>query len=366
MPNDTLKPSFSKHKFHLSGLFFYIVAMLISGCFPENKTYQPKIIDGQVGEIGNSIYEYQTFYSLEDNQESANNLVSDWDLGFECGANGESVILNSGDILSIYNAGAVEFSTAIEIPTDAQWIYDASSGNNDSLVVNNWVNTSAEPYAYSHDVFIIRKNNEPFKKFKLIELSENSYRLVVSPLQNFSPDTIIVAKQEGINYQKLSLQNQNAIVKIEPNTSDWDLQFTTYQSIIPDDDGVLTPYVVRGVLHNPHQTEVGFYYISDDDVPFLDPSYKDQEETALEEYFLQLTIDDVQNIPFTSTLDAIGYDWKDVVIDYESGSAVYASNTRNIYIVKSQNGSLYKMRFISFYDASGQKGFPTIHYLKMN
>ncbi len=341
------------------------ICFAISSCFPENESYPPIPVEGSVGEINYSIYDYQTFYSLTDNIESASNSTSDWDLGFDCNNEGADVILNSGDILSLYNAGPVDISLPIDIPSNANWVYDASSGNTDSLAIKDWVNTNTIPFTYSHDVYVVRKNNVPFKKFKLIGLNENNYTIITSELVQFTPDTILVLKDDKINYQKLSLQNNNSIIPIEPQSQNWDLQFTTYQSVIPDDDGVPTPYVVRGVLHNPVETEVAFYYISEQEVPKYDPSLKNQEEAELEQFFLKLSMDDIEGIDYSKSLDAIGYDWKDVDIDFETGSAIYAANTRNIYLLKNQKDELYKLRFISFYNASGQKGYPTIHYLLM-
>lgn len=330
------------------------------GCFPKDEAYPLKPYEGFAGIINQSIYDYQSFYSLSGNIVTNSNSISTWDLGFNNSANGGHIILNTGDLLTIANLGIVNFENT-EIPNDAYWTYDASSGNLDSLAINGWVNVDQSPYTYSNNVYVIAKADVPFKKFKIIELSNTSYTIIISSLEIFEPDTVFIEKDDLTNYTKLSIQNENKVAVVEPKKTDWDYQFTSYQTIILDDDGTPTPYLVRGVLLNPNYTEVSLQYITDEMVAARPPEEQEAEEDELEDYFIKLKADDLSPILYTSVLDAIGYDWKEVTIDYESNSAVYKTDLRKVFIVKTHRGEVYKLRFISYYNG-GIKGYPKFQY----
>jgi hypothetical protein len=71
------------------------------------------------------------------------------------------------------------------------------------------------------------------------------------------------------------------------------------------------------------------------------------------------------NLLYTTQADRIGYNWKDVKGDVESGVVSYVVKPEWNYIIHSQNGELFKMRFVSFYDQQGVKGFPTIEFQRL-
>lgn len=52
-------------------------------------------------------------------------------------------------------------------------------------------------------------------------------------------------------------------------------------------------------------------------------------------------------------MDEIGYDWKYYDL---SGSGKYIIYQKKVFVIRDQQGYLYKLRFIDFYDNNGQKG----------
>jgi hypothetical protein len=94
---------------------------------------------------------------------------------------------------------------------------------------------------------------------------------------------------------------------------------------------------VTGVLSNRNNVEVAVDSVND---------------------FAAITFAQVSQLNFSKSLDAIGYDWKNY--DFESGA--YTVNSKITYIIRNYSGLTYKLRFIGFYNDTGEKGYPVIEH----
>jgi len=350
------------------GLISVVILSLFTGCFPEDDKEPLIPFGGVIGTTFNSIYTHQSYYSFQDSSELAYNLNSSWDLGFEASTNGEHIILNNSDFLRIANLGAVDFNQTTSVPENAQWLYDASSGNFDSLAVLNWVNTQVSPFEYTRNVYILGRVGDdgivPFKKFQLVELTTNHYKILIDTLDKSETDSLLINKTPTINFVKVCIRNKTEIVAVEPNSSAWDIQFTQYEDSIPDDNGDLYPYVLRGTFINPAKIKVALYYISTDEIP-ENPSNSNKEADELKAYFEGTSIIPPADSLFIADWNAIGWEWKKVTINEEANTAYYKADTRRIYFIKDvMNGATYKLRFFSYY-SNGVAGFPWFQYIKL-
>ncbi len=349
-------------------VYYLLILVILGGCLPDDTAYPLIPFKGVIGTTTQSIYTYQSFYSLADSTQVSVNLITDWDLGFEASANGEHVILNSADLLFIANLGATNFDQP-QTPAKFQWTYDASSGSFDSLAIDGWVNTQQTPYQYSHNVYYLGREGDngivPVKKFKIIALTQTNYTLVTDNPDNSDRDTLIVPKNEAVNFTKVCIRNKPQVVAVEPPKTDWDLLFTQYQDTIPDDNGVLYSYVLRGVFINPFKTKVACYTISEAEVP-VNTTDKAKEEDELKRFFEDAGFNQVPEELYQSYQDVIGWDWKDVTIDEGANTAVYKANTRKIYFIRdTQTGYTYKLRFFGYY-TQGVAGYPWFQYIRVN
>ncbi len=129
-----------------------------------------------------------------------------------------------------------------------------------------------------------------------------------------------------------------------PSKNRWDLLFTQYGTIIFTNEGVPTSYYVRGVLLNPAGTAA--YPES------VDPWEEISRETVSEENL-------------SAVQDEIGYRWKDVEVDVQSGTAIYYVRTDTSWIIRDTEGFFYKFRFTGFYSKQGEKGCPTFEFLAL-
>ncbi len=51
-----------------------------------------------------------------------------------------------------------------------------------------------------------------------------------------------------------SFRDGGKVMPIQPPDADWDICFTQYSTILFDDNGIATPYLVRGAFLNPDGT----------------------------------------------------------------------------------------------------------------
>jgi len=78
--------------------------------------------------------------------------------------------------------------------------------------------------------------------------------------------------------------------------------------------------------------------------------------------FGAISYDSLSIYTFSSRQDYIGYEWKDVTVDVSSNTAVYQVKTENNYIIRDTEGFYYKLRFVSFYNDLGEKGYPVFEF----
>ena len=77
--------------------------------------------------------------------------------------------------------------------------------------------------------------------------------------------------------------------------------------------------------------------------------------------FAQITLADTLAQPFTTDQDAIGYNWK----DYSFDSGLYEVYSNKVYIVQDREGYFFKLHFVDYYDAQGQRGSPKFEVMPL-
>jgi hypothetical protein len=151
----------------------------------------------------------------------------------------------------------------------------------------------------------------------------------------------VVIKNPAKNYTGFSFSKKGYQIEIEPDRNSWDIEFTQYTTILYTDIGhIPTPYLVLGVLLNPNNVMAAVIYDAD---------------------FNKVDFELVKNLPLSSRQDVIGYQWK----KYNFTSGIYEVNTKFTYIIKDTHGFLYKLRFISFYNNNGDKGYPRFEFVRL-
>lgn len=312
----------------MKNLFYIILlAITIFSC-KKDEIPVPKHQAGNV--ITNSFemgtdYRYQAYFDIESNTFVKQNLKTDWDLGFESGVNGWHVILNASNAMSI--ARESDLFDDITDTVGATWNWDATSGNLDSTAVGDWQNDN---YVYildrGHDHLGIHRG---FCKLELNSVSASNYEFRIANLDGSNDQVITIEKDQNINFTAFSC-TERTIKDIEPNKEDWDIHFTQYIHYFYVEDEA---YLVTGVLLNRNNVQVA---------------------EVFEKEYSEITSEDISNVDFKESIDAIGYGWK----VYDFGASIYVVDPSKNYIVKTTEGMFYKLHFIDFYNDQGDKGTP--------
>lgn len=304
-----------------------VPVLLLPACSPEElpaPAHQPGTSVSSATDMGPG-YEYQVFYSLDENAVISRNLKTVWDLGFECTPDGFHVILNGSKSMYAANTGLQDMSRVADTSGFAgNKRLDAPGGSLDSTAIGDW--------RAATNVFLIDRGATVdgaigFVKLRVEEADEAGYTISFQHLHESGVRTLRIPKDTNYNFTFLSFDEGGKIVDVAPPKDEWTLCFTQYTAEIP------IPYLVTGVLLNPYRTAA----VLDSTIGFdaIDLSYAQQKELS-------------------ENRDVIGYNWK--VYDFDAGS--YRVNAAMNYIVKVQDGSYYKLHFIDFYNSEGVKGNP--------
>jgi hypothetical protein len=318
--------------------------MLLQGCIREEDPVVPHIAGSVVSRsiALSSDYRSQVFYNLDKDSIVNRSLKTDWDIAFDVNdvltnqhgviTEGGKVYLNQAKYMFAWRTNKTELEQlkdTVGFFKNRSW--DASN-NPDTFAIGV---AKAQNNAYWIDRGL-NQFNDPldYVRFKIVSVSKEKY--VFKILREGAVVSEQFEIQRDTNYNRVYFSFEtNKAVKAEPKKTDWDLQFTQYMYTFHDP---YTPYLVVGVLLNPHNTQG----VADSTLTFEK---------------IDRTV--AQNLKLTNQTDVIGYNWK-----------VFANNIYKIqltynYVVNDQKGYLWKMRFVDFYDNKGTKGTPKFEFQRL-
>jgi len=327
------------------------IVVFLSSCFKEDE----KITPHDPGDVSTAIipltryYSNQVYYSLEKEEIVSINNRSLFDLNFNCNNTSSIIRLNTANF-ALAAETIFENLEDVADTTGLDWKFDVSDGNPDSLAINNWINVVDEDTLYSNKVWVINRgiNSQgiflglikiKFTKFKL-----NTYYFTYSNMDNSNRVEASVIKNPIYTYIQYSVDSE-AIEQTEPETNSWDLLFTQYTTMLTTSEGELYPYLLTGALQNQSITRVAL-------------------DTTMQ--FDNIVLADTISFNFSKALDKIGYNWKELIGDVNTGNVYYEIRIDYNYIIFDGNSYYYKLRFINFYDPlTGEKGYPTFEFQRL-
>jgi len=297
--------------------------------------------------IDSSMYTYHSFFSLDSTKVASVKPCNSWIISLDASPGGWRIYINSSSYYGVYVTGTTDFGNISPVTDPEKYIFDASSGHPDSTSFNSWLDRSVSPFQPTGKIFLIGKytgiNYNPEWMVKFISYNDTSYTFQFAPMGGI-PVVKTIKKDPLFNRIYYHFSEGGKLVKVEPQKNSWDLLFTQYGTILYTDEGVPTPYFVRGVLINPSGVAVN----------------KDTIKNFTEIDFLYAS-----QLQLITATDIIGYDWKDVKVDFNSGTAVYITRSNVSYIIRDVKGYLYKIRFIDFYNQFGKEGYPSFEMQKL-
>ena len=279
-----------------------------------------------------SDYKYQIYYDLETDSVIKQNYKTEWDLGFECNNEGWHVVLNTSKLMTASRTSFDLLSEVLDTNVIDGWEYDEVSGNLDSTAIGDWRGFNK--------VFIIdRGYNEKGKRqgfYKIIfdDVKDGSFYFRFAELGSTEEKSFVLSTDPSINYMYFSFDNEGSQLALEPDKEIWDLVFTQYTYVFFDVD---VPYLVTGALNNPYKCLA-------------------KQDSLLK--FEDITREIALGMDLSDEIDIPGYRWK----TYDFDNSYYEINTEKNYIIQTATGLYYKLRFIDFYNDSGENGYPKFEF----
>ncbi|MGV6862751.1 MAG: HmuY family protein [Putridiphycobacter sp.] len=317
-----------------NNLIIFLVLVIFYSCEKDEIAIPPhQIGDATENQVSmSSDYRFQIYFDLETNTIVKSNLKTEWDLAFECGANGHHIFINTSKSMAIAKSNA-SFSKTDTLGLN--WNWEAPSGNLDSTAFREWTTSDLFFIDLGYDSF---GTHQGFGKLQIIDLTSQYWQFNYCYLSETNPFQITLQKEDAYNAVFFSFLNGGSQVDVEPPKNNWDICFTQYTHIFYDLDQ--TPYLVSGVLINR-------YLVGGSKIFDLD--------------FSNIDFEDITDYPTTSTRDIIGYNWKFFDFDAEK----YTTDPSQNYLLKSTEGYYFKLHFINFYDETGTKGNPKFEFQKL-
>lgn len=324
----------------------------MTSCFKEDEPIPPHPKGDLKVEVIplTQYYVYQIYFNLSNGEQVSTNKKNDFDLSFSCADTSFIIRLNTSTFMT---AAITEYTNLEQVSDTAglKWNFDKSDGNPDSTALRDWISIEEADTSYLNTVWVINRGineagfNLGLKKAIFKKLEKGNYYFTYANMDNSGMKEIVVEKDKSFNYVQFSFEDDGFIYKLEPETTNWDLLFTQYTTLLFTDEGEKYPYLVTGTLINEHRTLVAL------------------DSTMV---FNDIEIEDVLNLDFTSNLDAIGYEWKELIGDINGGDFYYNTRSNYNYIIKSQDGLFYKLHFLGFYNEdTGEKGYPSFEYQRL-
>ena len=308
-------------------VFLLVVLIVFSSCEKEELPVLPHdsgdIVSQQI-ELGQD-YRYQVFYDLGTNVVVSQNLKTDWDLGFESSNQGYHIILNSSTYSALSYVEDNSFDDIIAT-NNLDWFWDNPNGVLDSTAFGDY--RALDGFFVIDRGYNIDGSLRGYKKIIIDSVTTEHYLIRYANLDNSDLYTLQVDKNVNVNFTSFSFSD-NAIVNIEPNSSDWDLLFSQYTHLYSDT--TIPSYLVMGVLSN--NLNIAIDTVNN----FEDISY-----------------DMISNYMFNNDRDNIGFNWK----EYDLTAGEYTVFPEINYIIQDVELKYYKLHFLDFYNNQGIKGYP--------
>ena len=323
--------------------------LLLTACFKDDEKVEPHprgdVTEATIGMTQS--YQFQVYYDLSAATETGKVVKTTHDLLFDNKPEGWRVWLNSSLFMRLAHTGTADFASVTDT-TGADWTFDKSDGHPDSNAVGVWLDTLTRQ-SYREVLLLDRGLDLAGRQrgiYKLVidSVDDDSYVVKFGKLTDVSPKTITIGKTNMARVTALLLDADGSVLLPEPPADEWDLVFTQYTTLLFTDLGEAYPYLVTGVLLNPERITIA----TDTTTAFA----------AIDRGFASAQA-------YTATLDAIGYDWKEVQGDVTTGNVTYTVRPGITYLIKEREGYFYKLRFTGFYSNSGEKGFPRFEFQRL-
>lgn len=284
-------------------------------------------------------YRYQFYYDLSENTVTAQNDKEGWDIAFDNRTDKKTIWLNTANFMDAGVSEETDFD-AVNSHQGIAMTFDRPAMSDDTTAIGAW-------WQHPEKVIVINRGityegqQKGYKKIKLSYLESGKYVIHFANLNGSDEQLDTISKEShAANRILYSFDGGGEELQIAPDSPDWDLWFTQYTKMLYA-EGEPYPYLVVGALSNRSRIRTAQ----------LQAGFEEVDGAAAD------------TASFYPYADLIGYDWKELTGDVESGDVSYVIRNGLTYLVhEMDNNSYYKLRFTGFYNETGRKGYPAFEY----
>lgn len=328
---------------------FYIGAIfvLLTSCEKDETPLSlndPGDLTVMEASMGNT-YNQIVFVDLFENK-TYSAAYNSYDIAFDASAGGKSVYLNQGKFMFAARSGYAIMSLADS--SGLNWLTDHEHLYDDSLAMSSYYQNGV----YSGEVFIIDRGAyehsgaERYRKFRIDTVDQTHYQITYSYLDNSGLQSLVIPKNNDYALMYFSFNAGGQLVNVAPPSRQWQLMFCKYIHEYTSEP-IGSPfryYIVTGTVMNKwNDVQAGMQ--AKDSLPGYIP-------------FGNIELVQAQNVPLYQQAAYIGFEWK--IFSFTTN--LYSIIPDRYYIIKDDRGYLFKLRFIDFYDSSGNKGSAIFEY----
>jgi hypothetical protein len=312
----------------------------------------------------------QVYFDLSSNTENLKQRDS-WDLGFSTGSDFRVIIngsikmavkqLNTTDITEVQTVdesvavGYSTFATLGYVDNPTGILTGAGSGEGTAIAE---ISDNAE----DNKVYLVNLGYEVetvlpasgvdldgdargWKKIRITKQG-NNYVLQYADLDATTAQAVTISKDTDYNFVFVSLDNGQK-VSVEPKKNEWDINFTGFTNYYPYGTSQITYYFSDFITSNIHGGTQVYEVVG--------------EAADIESTYANFSLADVVNANFeASTTDQrmIGSNWRN------GGSQTSSPSIKDdrFYVVKDNDGNIYKLRFLALTNEDGERGHPVFEY----
>jgi hypothetical protein len=318
-------------------------ALLLTSCEKEETPIKLPEKHADVKLLGVDLgkdYLNQIFVNLETGATSIVGFQS-WDLAFDASKDGRDIFQNGGKDIRIANSGTTSFQSNPHTG-GLQFKWDESSGKSDSLVLKNCIKNGNT----TDTVYIINRGaGKEWFQFKIIAITDDEYVIDFADMAKTYVKRAHIIKDKRKANVYFSFDNGGEYLNFEPELTQWHICFLRYRWIYYEFNPPLR-YVVTGVFINTKFTTAAV------------------DSTAS---FYEIQAPNSIGLTFKNQRDAIGFDWKSPDLGNLT-NVKYTIRKHVTYFVKENTtpNTLFKMRFLDFYNEQGVKGAPQFEVQRLN
>lgn len=358
-----------KNKFYILSL----AALIFASCSSDDSTSVTPVVDEAVTSpaVGGPNQPNQVYFDFSSNTETTSQRDA-WDLGFYCGSDFR-VVINGSISMAVKKTATTDISEvqAEDSSVSVGYTTQASSGYADNPTgilqgAGAGIGTAiAEISTDNTQNFVYLVNmgyevgtttpatgsvamNGDARGWKKIRITRdgNKYVLHYADLDATTVESVTITKDADYNFKFFNLLTEET-VSVQPKKDKWDINLSGFTNYINFGTDVLyyySDFITSNILGGTQVYEV---------------VVSDATETETEfENFVLANVDESQFLTSTTDQRMIGSNWRNGG-GPSSGPSI---KDDRFYVLKDEDGNIFKLRFLAMSNESGERGYPTFSY----